>query len=214
MNAGAADAEQSGLLTRAQDGDRDAVEELLRRHYDAVHAVCHRMISSRDGADDAVQNALLGIVRGLPRFDRRSQFSTWVYRIATNAALDEIRRAQRAPQVADPSVIADTESADSRSDVTAEVADRLTHVQQIGEALADVAHEYRVVLVLRYVAELDYAEIAEVLDVPVGTVRSRLARGKSAFAERLAGSPGGNGMTGQTSASGPNLHGNIPRGQP
>ena len=64
--------DDTDLLTRAKTGDRDAVDAMLRTHYDAIHAVCHRMVLSPEGANDAVQNALIAIVRGLPRFDGRS----------------------------------------------------------------------------------------------------------------------------------------------
>ena len=85
------------LVAAAQAGDRQALETLLGRHYDRVHAVCRRIAGSSRDADDAAQEAMISIVRGLPRFDGRSQFSTWVYRIATNAALDELRRRKRRP---------------------------------------------------------------------------------------------------------------------
>ena len=85
------------LVAAAQAGDRRALDTLLRRHYDRVHAVCRRIAGSSRDADDAAQEAMISIVRGLPRFDGRAQFSTWVYRIATNAALDELRRRKRRP---------------------------------------------------------------------------------------------------------------------
>ena len=78
------------MVTAAQGGDRGALDTLLRRHYDRVHAVCRRVAGSNRDADDAAQEAMIGIVRGLAKFDGRSTFSTWVYRIATNAALDEL----------------------------------------------------------------------------------------------------------------------------
>ena len=84
--------ETERLLERAQSGDVSAVDHLLRVHYSAVHSVCHRMLLSRESADDAVQNALIAIVKGLPRFDGKAALSTWIYRIATNSAIDEIRR--------------------------------------------------------------------------------------------------------------------------
>jgi len=202
VNAGAVDVEQADLLTRARAGERSAVDALLRLHYDAVHAVCHRMVLSRESADDAVQNALLAIVRGLPRFDGRASLSTWIYRIATNAAIDEIRRVQRAPRAADPTVLVATETANPDSDPTAGLAEHLDQSSVVAGALAKVPHDFRVALVLRYVADLDYAEIAEVLGVPVGTVRSRLARGKEALAQHLDGS---GAVTGQMSAGEPNL---------
>lgn len=204
MNAGAIDVEQTTLLVRARNGERDAVDSLLRLHYDAVHAVCHRMVLSRESADDAVQNALLAIVRGLPRFDGRSSLSTWIYRIATNAAIDEIRRVRRAPRSADPTVLTATEAPNPRSDSTADIADHLDQSSAVAAALSKVPHDFRVALVLRYVADLDYAEIAEVLGVPVGTVRSRLARGKEALATHLPRTDGS--VTGQTASGEPNLN--------
>ena len=76
------------LLKRAQRGDRNAVDALLRENYDIVRAVCHRIIINTSDAEDATQIALMAVVRALPTFDGRAKFSTWVYRIATNAALD------------------------------------------------------------------------------------------------------------------------------
>jgi len=180
--------DDSDLLGRARAGDREAVDALLRAHYDAIHAVCHRMVLSSEGANDAVQNALLAVVRGLPRFDGRSAVSTWIYRIATNAAIDEIRRIRRAPAAADPNVLAATERADPDTDTSERLAERLDQSSALAAALARVPHEFRVVLVLRYVAELDYSEIADIIDAPVGTVRSRLSRGKALLAELLGGS--------------------------
>lgn len=66
-------------------------------HYDSVRTVCHRIVVNKADAEDATQHALISIVRALPGFDGRSKFSTWVYRIATNAALDEVRRIRRRP---------------------------------------------------------------------------------------------------------------------
>lgn len=192
--------EHADLLARARSGDRTSVDQLLRLHYDAVYAVCHRMVLSPESADDAVQNALIAIVRGLATFDGRSSLSTWVYRIATNAAIDEIRRIRRNPKSADPTVLAATEAADPQTDRTADVADRLDQSSAVAGALSRVPHEFRVALVLRYVADLDYAEISEILGIPIGTVRSRLSRGKTALAELL--SPG---LTPQTDGDEPNL---------
>jgi len=204
VNVGAVDVEQADLLRRARSGERAAVESVLRLHYDTVHALCHRMVLSPECADDAVQNALLAVVRGLPRFDGRSKLSTWIYRIATNAAIDEIRRLQRAPRATDPVVLAATQTAGPESDPTADLVEHLDDFSALAGALAKVPHDFRVALVLRYVADLDYAEVAAVLGVPVGTVRSRLARGKEALAGHLGPPPL---VTGQRAAGEPNLDG-------
>ena len=165
------------LVAAAQAGDARALDTLLRRHYDRVHAVCRRIAGSSRDADDAAQEAMISIVRGLPRFDGRSQFSTWVYRIATNAALDELRRRKRRPALR---VVGDDETAPEPTDPLAErvveaVVDRLA----IDDALDALPEDFRAAVVLRDVADLDYAEIAEALGVPVGTVKSRIARGRN-----------------------------------
>ncbi len=127
---------------------------------------------------DATQEALLALVRGLPRFDGRSSFVTWSYRVATNTCLDELRRRRRRPVPVDelaPPV--------PGGDLADGVVDRLS----IDDALVTVPPEFRAAVVLRDVCALDYAEIAEVLGVPPGTVRSRIARGRAAVAAHLAG---------------------------
>lgn len=174
------------LVAAAQAGDRTAMESLLRRHYDRVHAVCRRVTGSPHDAGDAAQEAMISIVRGLPRFDGRSAFSTWVHRIATNAALDEVRRRNRrpAPHRTDDDRAAAVDPADGSADRRIDaVADRLT----LDEAVAALPEEFRTAVVLRDVADLDYREIAEVLGVPVGTVKSRIARGRGLLARSLRG---------------------------
>ena len=170
------------LLKRAQRGDAAAVDALLRAHYDSVRAVCHRIVLNRSDAEDATQNALINIVRALPRFDGRSSFSTWIHRIAVNAALDEIRRIRRRPVPVHDDRMVDSVSADGTSAVDAHL--------DVGAALARLDEDHRVALVLRHVADLEYEEIAIILDVPVGTVRSRLSRARARLAE-VMGNPDG-----------------------
>ncbi|CAB4549538.1 MAG: sigma-70 family RNA polymerase sigma factor [Actinobacteria bacterium] len=162
------------VLSRAQKGDPSALDAVLRHHYDAIRAVCHRIVINSADAEDATQMALISVARALPSFDRRASLSTWIYRIATNAALDELRRISRRPIPTEDSALEHTQP-----DATGEVDARIL----ITHALGRVATEYRVVLVLRHVADLDYEEIASVLDIPVGTVRSRLARGRAQLSE-------------------------------
>ena len=137
---------------------------------------------------DATQEALLAITRGLKRFDGRAAFSAWAYRVATNACLDEMRRRGRRPTPGIPEYEAATDEpasvmATQRRAVDADVADRL----DIDEALGMIAEEFRAPVVLRDLLGMDYAEIAETLDIRPGTVRSRISRGRAALAELLAG---------------------------
>ncbi len=172
------------LVTAARQGDREALEALLRRHQDRLHGLCRRMLGNDHDAEDATQEAMIAIVRGLPRFDGRSAFSTWAYRVATNAALDELRRKGRRPR---PTADEDHESAfpaDGRLDPQEVISARL----DVDAALQLLPEEQRAAVVLRDLLDLDYAEIAEVLAIPIGTVRSRIARGRGAIASLL--SPG------------------------
>ncbi len=173
------------LVTAAQGGDRAALDLLLRRHYDRVHAVCRRMLHHDQDAADATQEVLLSAVRGLARFDGSAAFGTWIYRIAVNACLDEIRRRSRRPTAplealeGSPDLLLSGDHRDVPFDRT--VVDHLS----LTSALAELPEEFRVAVVLRDVADLDYAEIAATLDVPIGTVRSRIARGRAMLARSL-----------------------------
>lgn len=173
------------FLPAARAGDRDALERLLRAEQPRIHTVCRRITGNDADALDATQEALIKIVRGLPRFDGRSRFSTWAHRIAVNAALDELRRRDRRPLVGLPEH-PDGEPIDPPGpdpDLDTTVADRLL----LETALADLPDEFRLPVVLRDVARLEYREIAAVLDLPIGTVRSRISRGRGRLADRISG---------------------------
>ena len=172
------------LVRAAQQGDRAAMDQLLRRHYDRVHSVCRRITGNEADAADAAQEAMIAMVRGLRRFDGRSSFGTWAYRIATNASLDELRRRRRRPltMVRDDDAGHEHEHADPDAQLPIEhLADRMA----IDQALADLAEDFRLPVVLRDVGDLDYAEIATILGVPIGTVKSRIARGRGVLAQTL-----------------------------
>ena len=174
--------DDAALVAAAQGGDRNALDQLLRRHYDRILAVCRRVAGTTRDADDACQEAMIKIVRNLPRFDGRSSFGTWAYRIATNASLDELRKRNRRPGL----TLVDEDGPSEPVDPAA--ARRVEHVTDrlvLDAALAELPDEIRAAVVLRDVANLDSAEIATALDVPIGTVKSRISRGRSALARRL-----------------------------
>jgi RNA polymerase sigma-70 factor, ECF subfamily len=174
-------ASDGALADRAQGGDREALEQLLRRHHDRIAALCRRMCDNDADAADATQEALIALVRGLDRFDGRAAFGTWAYRVATNACLDELRRRSRRPLVG----LDGAPEPVSAGDPAAAVAASL----DVDAALATLPPDFRVAVVLRDLCALDYREIADVLQVPVGTVRSRIARGRAAVAAHLGGNP-------------------------
>ena len=197
-SASADDRDDTTLVAAAQRGDKAALEVLLVRHHDRLHAICWRLTGNDADAADANQEALIAIVRGLPRFDGRSQFSTWSYRIAVNACLDELRRRRRrpvpvedseAPLVGAAGAVASVASVTSVTDDPAGGA--ATRID-IDAALLQLPVEFRAAVVLRDLCGLDYAEIADILDIPPGTVRSRIARGRAALVPLLGPAAAGN----------------------
>lgn len=147
------------------------------------------MTGSDADADDAAQEALIAIVRGLASFDGRSRFGTWAYRIAVNASLDELRRRRRRP---DPGLPGDPDVAGPEPVATTAGPESAALTVDVDAALRRLPPEFRAPVVLRDLCGLDYAEIAEVLELPAGTVRSRISRGRAALAPLLgAGNPEG-----------------------
>jgi RNA polymerase sigma-70 factor (ECF subfamily) len=146
--------------------------------------VCRRLAGNEADALDATQEALISIARGIRHFDGRAAFSTWAYRVATNACLDELRRRRRRPSPGLPDDIdamRQSHAGRTGSAGIEAIPDRLA----VDVALAELPEEFRVPVVLRDLCDLDYAEIAQVLDIPPGTVRSRIARGRAQLARIL-----------------------------
>jgi RNA polymerase sigma-70 factor (ECF subfamily) len=168
---------QTDLVAAAQQGDKKAMNSLLESEYDRIYAVCRRIMGNDADADDGCQQALIAVVRGISRFDNRSKFSTWTYRVATNACLDEIRRRQRRPLPSDD--VADTPVSTQSHD--SQTTDRMV----LSDALDGLAADFRLPLVLRDIVGCDYNEIAVLLDIPPGTVRSRIARGRRHLSDAL-----------------------------
>lgn len=183
------------LVRRAAEGERAALEVLLRRHQPLVHKVCRRLCGNDADALDATQEALIAVARRIDHFDGRAAFTTWLYRVTTNACLDELRRRRRRPQpssaATDPSHRADigrsADAAVSRTedDTGRDLAEATAERVDLDRALAELPFDFRVAVVLRDLLGLDYAEIGEVLQIAPGTVRSRIARGRSHLARRL-----------------------------
>jgi RNA polymerase sigma-70 factor (ECF subfamily) len=169
------------LLAAARRGDHDALEALLRSVHDRMAAVARRMLRDPGDAADCTQEALIRVVRGLAGFDGRSSFSTWCHRIVATTALDELRRRGRRPVT-----VPETDREPLSTESTPEQAslDALA-LADIDSALARLPEEFRQAVVLSDVADLDYPTIAEMLEVPVGTVKSRVARGRAQLRDVL-----------------------------
>lgn len=176
MTRAAKDAE---LLARIAEGDHEAFTEVMRTHEDRVFSVCLRIMGNRELALDATQEAFLTAFRKASQFKGESTFGTWVYRIATNACYDILRKRKRRPtepllehaHPADPSAEASIDSAALRP--------------EIERALASIPPEFRAAVVLSDIEGLGLSEVAKVLGVPVGTVKSRVFRARRLLAQQL-----------------------------
>ncbi len=177
------------LVRAAQAGDQRALDALLRANYDRIYAVCRRLAGNEADAMDATQEALITIAKRIDRFDGRSAFSTWAYRVATNACLDELRRRKRRPTPGLPEhERAEDEAVDSSTQRA--LGDAVTDSLVIDDALQQLPEEFRAPVVLRDLLGMDYAEIGATLDIKPGTVRSRIARGRAALAAILGNQNG------------------------
>ena len=174
-------------MARAQKGDQAAFDALLRRHYNQIYAICRRLAGNEADALDATQEALITLVRRIDRFDGRSKFTTWMHRVVVNACLDELRRRGRRPV---PAAVEEQPLAAAERPVAESVADRI----DIESALAQLPGQFRVPLVLCDQLGMSYEEIAQEMDIPPGTVRSRISRGRRRLAEVLSGNPEGAGQ--------------------
>jgi RNA polymerase sigma-70 factor (ECF subfamily) len=156
---------EPALIREAQRGSSDALEELFRRHWRRAHRAAYLVVGDAAAAEDIAQESFLAAIRALDRFDRRRPFGPWLHRIAVNRAIDFARaRSLRAESAL-------TESAEGAAPAPDGISDELL------AALAGLAPEHRAVIVLRYVLEYTPGEIGEILDLPRGTVNSRLRRG-------------------------------------
>lgn len=169
------------LISRARGGDREAFGALVEQYRDNVYRLAYRMCGNAYDADEAAQEAFVAAWRALPNFRGDAKFSTWLYRLTTNAAIDVMRREKRHQTVGDGEMVDLADDADSPQ----ERVERTEQQEAVQKALATLSEEYREVLLLRYMEELDYAEIAEVLQLPSGTVKSRINRAKAALKTAL-----------------------------
>lgn len=169
------------LISRARGGDREAFGALVEQYRDNVYRLAYRMCGNAYDADEAAQEAFVAAWRALPNFRGDAKFSTWLYRLTTNAAIDVMRREKRHQTVGDGEMVDLADDADSPQ----ETVERTEQQEAVQKALATLSEEYREVLLLRYMEELDYAEIAEVLQLPSGTVKSRINRAKAALKTAL-----------------------------
>jgi RNA polymerase sigma-70 factor (ECF subfamily) len=172
------------LLAAHLRGDSRAFGELVGRHERRIYGLCLRILGNREDAEDATQEAFLAALRKAASFRQAAAFSTWLYRIAVNAATDQARRRGRARLA-----MLDPEDAGLPVAPGGELDEVVATAVAVQTALAQVPEEFRVAVVLCDLYRLPYADAAQILEVPVGTVKSRVFRGRVALAEHLTGPP-------------------------
>jgi RNA polymerase sigma-70 factor (ECF subfamily) len=180
------------LVAAVLSGDDDLFGLLVRRYQTRVHAHVARMIGHREDALDLTQEIFLKVYQALSRFNPEYKFSTWLFRIAGNAAIDHLRK--KRPKTV-PLEVPDPEGAGRVSSGEYSSADldpygmlrNVERGQAISEAIADLPVEFRELIALRHFAGLSYEEIAEVKQMPLGTVKNKLFRARAVLKERLAG---------------------------
>ena len=171
------------LLEKARQGDQEAFGELVRLYEKKVYALTLRMCKNPDDAAEAAQEAFLSAWQGLKFFRGEASFSTWLYRLASNACVDLLRKEQRHRAVSGPSLNDEDTYMDIADDAATpqELAERSELREQIEEGLQSLSPEHREVLILRELHQLSYDEIAQTLDLDTGTVKSRISRGRKAL---------------------------------
>lgn len=180
------------VVARVLSGEDDLFGLLVRRYQTRVHAHVAKMIGHREDALDLTQEIFLKVYQALARFNPEYKFSTWLFRIAGNAAIDHLRK--KRPKVV-PLEVPDHEGQGRLSSPEYSTPDldpygMLRNVERgkaISEAIAELPLEFRELIALRHFAGLSYEEIAEIKEMPLGTVKNKLFRARAVLKDRLAG---------------------------
>lgn len=167
------------LVRAAAGGDESAFSELVRIYENKAYHLALRMVSNPEDAYDVAQDAFLSAWRGLPSFRGESGFSTWLYRLVSNAAIDHLRRTKH--QRGNVSLDDEELNLDAPDDspTPQEAAEENDLKQAVAAGLRELSDDHRTVLVMREVQELSYEEIAESLQLDLGTVKSRISRART-----------------------------------
>ncbi|WP_145123398.1 RNA polymerase sigma factor [Rosistilla oblonga] len=172
--------DDSKLIDQALAGDRAAFGQLVRRYQDRLFASMLQVTGSSDDAEDVVQDAFVRAFVKLHTFQRQSQFFTWLYRIAFNSALSHRRRKRSTVSLEHARESGGIEPVD-KVDAPDAAMIRDDRVQTVRTALDQLTEDHRVILVLREMQDCAYEDIAQILEISIGTVRSRLSRARAAL---------------------------------
>ncbi|WP_226683472.1 RNA polymerase sigma factor SigW [Sutcliffiella horikoshii] len=176
-------------IKQIKKGDQDAFAEIVELFKDKIYQLVYRMIGNSHEAEDIAQEAFIRAYININSFDVNRKFSTWLYRIATNLTIDRIRK--KKPDYYLDAEVAGTEGLTMYSQVAADIALPEEEVEtmelqgEIQRQILKLPDKYRSVIVLKYIDELSLIEISEILEVPVGTVKTRIHRGREALRQQL-----------------------------
>lgn len=170
------------LVTASKNGDQDAFSLLVQRYQRRVFNLVFRMLQNYEEASEITQEAFLAAWQGLSSFRGEARFSTWLYRIAYNCALKQLGQRKREQEL-HLALQADLESDDS--DQKMSQVEQLDNQALVQEQLSQLPPKYRIVLILRHLQDMTYEEMAEVLTMPIGTIKTHLFRARNLLKERL-----------------------------
>jgi RNA polymerase sigma-70 factor (ECF subfamily) len=173
--------DEQELVARLRDGDPDALRLVVEQYQQRIFALIYGIVRDRHEVEDVAQEVFLKVFTRIHAFDGRSRFYTWLYRVAANAAKDHVKHRSRRPSVplSEEAPIPDGEPGPRAH------AASLERRRAVRDAIAALPARYREVLTLRELEGFSYAEIAEVLDVSIGTVESRIHRARARLRQRL-----------------------------
>lgn len=181
----------SDLIRRAQQGDPQALGDLVLSQQHYVYSIAMSVLKHPDDAADLTQEAFLRLFRALPQYNGESRFTTWLYRLVVNLGRDELRRRGRQVPVLAPTPDEDTPDPitsvadDDRWSDPAQAFESQELRAHIHQALNQLEEHYRLVLTLYYFDDMKYTDIAEIMDIPLNTVKSHIRRGKERLADIL-----------------------------
>ncbi len=186
-------AEDIRSVAAARNGHPDAFDDIMRRYQDRVFNTIYRLIGDYQEAKDLTQKTFLKAYLSIDRFRGNSSFYTWLYRIGVNTTLDERKKRSRSPVFGVDSLEQSSAEISNRSRVSSRAEDPVENVlvaereQAVTKAIESLDEVHRIVVVLRDIEGMNYDKIAEVLDCPRGTVKSRLHRARLVLREKLKG---------------------------
>lgn len=176
------------LIRKAQNGDVSAFEKLVSLYAKKIYNYCYRMTDNREDAEDLTQEVFIKVYQNLKSFKGDSKFSTWIYRIAYNTCVDRYRKNRKVDTVS-LNYSKDEDSVEielvSNDPLPEEEVIKKERYKKLQACIAGLKPEYKSVIILRDIQNYTYAEIAEILQVPLGTVKSHISRARAALCDAL-----------------------------